>query len=257
MVLLMANKKIPSVPNIFTFIEKYLGDSPWAEWLHSWESVFFSLLIACSLSTFFYFGARHKALIPHGIQNFLEWIVDTFRSFTLNVLGPNGEKYVAFLGTIFIYILSMNLLGLIPFFGSPSSNLNITVALAICVFIRVQYLNIKNMGIKGFLYHLAGSPTDTVGWCIAPLMFPIELLTQISRPITLALRLFGNILGEKILVAFFAVVGVTFFYFFPIQLPFMFLGLLTSLMQAMVFTLLTMIYILLSVPHSEEIHTTH
>jgi F-type H+-transporting ATPase subunit a len=148
----------------------------------------------------------------------------------------------------------MNLLGLVPLMSSPTSNLNITVALAICVFVLVQYLNIRNMGLKGFLYHLAGSPTNAVGWLIVPLMFPIELLTQLSRPVTLALRLFGNILGEKILVAFFAMVGITLLYFFPIQIPFMFLGILTSVMQAMVFTLLTAIYILLSVPHTEEIH---
>jgi F-type H+-transporting ATPase subunit a len=148
----------------------------------------------------------------------------------------------------------MNLIGLIPLMASPTSNLNITVALAICVLIFVQYLNIKNMGWKGFLYHLAGSPTNAIGWAISPLMFPIELLTQISRPITLALRLFGNILGEKILLAFFTMVGITLLYFFPIQIPFMFLGVLTSFMQAMVFTLLTAIYILLSVPHSEKVH---
>lgn len=255
--MLIAAGEVPGIPNIFTFVERYLGDSPWAESLHDWESVIFSLSIACAVSFIFYSGSRRKEIIPSGFQNFLEWIVDTFRSFIVSVLGKEGEKYVPFLGTLFIYILSMNLIGLIPLMASPSSNLNITVALAICVFVMVQYLNIKNMGLKGFLYHLAGSPTNTIGWLIAPLMFPIELLTQISRPITLALRLFGNILGEKILVAFFAMVGITLLYFFPIQIPFMFLGVLTSVMQAMVFTLLSTIYILLSVPHSEEIHTNH
>jgi len=180
--------------------------------------------------------------------------VEGISGFITSVLGHDGAKYVPFLGTLFIYILSMNLLGLVPLMASPSSNLNITVALAICVFVMVQYLNIKNMGIKGFIYHLAGSPKNAIEWSIAPLMFPIELLTQISRPITLALRLFGNILGEKILIAFFAGVGVSLLYFFPIQTPFMFLGLLTSVMQALVFTLLSTIYILLSIPHSEEIH---
>jgi F-type H+-transporting ATPase subunit a len=104
------------------------------------------------------------------------------------------------------------------------------------------------------LYHLAGSPKDAVGWMIAPLMFPIEILTQVSRPVTLALRLFGNILGEKIMLGFFALMGITLFYFFPIQTPFMFLGLLTGVMQALVFTLLSTIYILLSVPHADEHH---
>lgn len=202
----------------------------------------------------FYLGTYKREMIPYGLQNFLEWVVDTFRTFIVGVLGPDGERYVPFLGTLFLYILSMNLMGLIPLLRSPSSSLNVTVALAICVFVLVQYLNIKNMGILGFLYHLAGSPKNRVEWMMAPLMFPIELLTQISRPVTLSLRLFGNILGEKILVGFFALVSVTAFYFIPIQTPFMFLGLLTSVMQAMVFALLSTVYILLSAPHVEEHH---
>lgn len=257
MAVLIAAEGVPVFPNVLTYVEEYLGDSPWADYLRDWESVVFSLFAGSIICLVFIFGTRRNELIPQGFQNFLEWVVDSFRSFVVSILGPEGEVYVPFLGTLFIYILTMNLLGLIPLMASPSSNLNVTLALAICVFVMVQYLNIKHMGIGGFLYHLAGSPTNIVGWVIAPLMFPIELITQISRPITLALRLFGNIVGEKILVAFFAVVGISMLYYFPIQLPFMLLGVLTSVMQAMVFTLLSTIYILLSVPHSEEIHTSH
>lgn len=249
--------EVPGSPNILTFVERYFADSHWVEHLYNWENIFFSLFIACLISLIFYLGASPREMIPGPFQNFLEWIVDHLRSLIVGVLGPQGEGYVPFLGTLFIYILSMNLLGLIPLMASPSSDLNVTIALALCVFAMVQYLNIKNMGLRGFLYHLAGSPKNAVGWILSPLMFPIELLTQISRPITLALRLFGNILGEKILIAFFALIGVTALYFLPIQLPFMFLGMLTSVMQAMVFTLLSTIYILLSIPHSEENHTTH
>lgn len=252
-----AKKGVPEFPNFLDIIQHFLGNTPFSEFLNQWQSIIFAMIAACLISLVFYFGSRNTEMIPNGFQNFLEWIVETFRSFVISVLGQDGEQYVPFLGSLFLYILTMNLLGLIPLMSSPSSSLNVTVALAICVFVMVQYLNIKNMGFKGFLYHLAGSPTNKVGWMIAPLMFPIELLTQISRPVTLALRLFGNILGEKILVAFFAMVGITLLYFFPIQLPFMFLGILTSLMQAMVFTLLSTIYILLSVPHSEEIHTNY
>lgn len=257
MTILLAAEGMPQLPNFLTFVIKYLDNPRIVEFLDQWQSIIFSFIAACLVSFIFYLGSRHKEMIPYGFQNFMEWVVESFRSFIVSVLGHDGEKYVPFLGTLFIYILTMNLLGIVPLMSSPSSNLNITVALAIVVFCMVQYLNIKNMGIKGFLYHLAGSPTNTVGWMMAPLMFPIELLTQISRPVTLALRLFGNILGEKILVAFFAMVAITLLYFFPVQVPFMFLGLLTSVMQAMVFTLLSTIYILLSVPHAEEIHTNY
>ena len=247
----------PENPNFLTFLKHFSSESRWAAFLYDWKDIFFSLLIAILISLVFFIGASKKEWVPGGFQNFLEWVVESFQTVIVGILGPKGEQFIPFLGTLFIYILCMNLFGLIPLMHSPSSSLNITAALAICVFCRVQYLNIKNMGVGGFLYHLAGSPKDTVGWLMAPLMFPIEMLTQISRPVTLALRLFGNILGEKILIGFFAVVGVTFLFFFPIQTPFMFLGLLTSVMQAMVFTLLSTIYILLSEPHVEEHSTNH
>lgn len=248
----------PTMPNILTFVKDYFKDYAWiSNHLYEWESIAFSILISCILSFIFYLGSRRREMIPHGFQNFMELIVDNFRTFVINILGPDGEEHVPFLGTLFIFILVMNLFGLIPFMASPSSNLNITLALGITVFIMVQYLNIRNMGFKGFLYHMAGSPKNAIGWFLAPLMFPIEILTQISRPITLALRLFGNILGEKILVAFFAMVGITLLYFFPIQLPFIFLGMLTSTIQALVFTLLSTIYILLSVPHVDKHHDDH
>ena len=91
-------------------------------------------------------------------------------------------------------------------------------------------------------------------------MFPIELLVQISRPFTLALRLFGNVLGEDILIAAFALFGIGLVASFnspvgiPLQIPFMLFGMLTSVMQALVFSLLTAVYILLSMPHKEEDH---
>lgn len=255
--MIVGAKGVPELPNIFTILEQQLDSPAWVKFMQEWEGVFFSYIAAGILALVFYLGARKKEMIPQGLQNFLELIVETFRGFVVSLLGIEGEKYVPFLGTLFIYILTMNLLGMIPMMSSPSANLNITVALAICVFCLVQVLNIKNMGVKGFLYHLAGSPTNAIGWAIVPLTLPIEIITQISRPITLSLRLFGNIMGEKILVAFFALMGVTMLYFFPIQIPFMLLGILMSVIQAAVFTLLSTIYILLSVPHAEEIHVKH
>lgn len=250
--LLLALPGGPEVPNLFTILKHHFPDSVLVSMLYAWQDIFYSLLVALLISGFFYLGIRKKQWVPTGLQNFVELIGESFRNFIVGILGRDGDRFVPFLGTLFLYILCMNIIGLVPFMKSPTSNLSITFALALCVFVLVQYLNIKNMGLGGFLYHLAGSPKDLIGWLIAPLMFPIELMTQISRPITLALRLFGNVLGEKILVGFFVVVGTTLLYFFPIQTPFLFVGLLTSVMQAMVFTLLSTIYILLSVPHHSE-----
>lgn len=253
------SSEVPEVPNIITLLYKKFGEYPWAQFLHQWESLFFSILVATFISLVFYFGTRESTLIPSKFQNFLEWVVEGLRNFILEIIGPEGEKYVPFLGTLFIYILTMNWMVLIPFMKAPSSNLNITIAMAICVFALAQYSNFKNYGFFGFLYHMAGSPKGIVEWAMVPLMFPIELLTQITRPFTLALRLFGNVVGEDILIGVFALFGAVllsvynFPIYLPLQIPFMFLALLTSLMQALVFTLLSTVYILLSIPHSEEV----
>ncbi len=251
---------VPELPNFISYFTRHFHDSTWASLLHEWDSVIFAVILSIMISVFFYFGTRKNELIPSGLQNFLEYLVETLRGLIVEVLGPHGDKYLPFLGTLFVYILCMNIAGMLPFMKAPSSNLNITAALAICVFALVQFLNIRNMGVLGFLYHLAGSPKNTVEWLIAPLMFPIELLIQISRPVTLSLRLFGNVLGEDILIAVFALFGIALVSSFgspvglPLQIPFMLFGILTSLMQALVFTLLSTVYILLSMPHSEEEH---
>lgn len=250
--------EVPEVPNFITLLSKAFHDSPWISFLHEWDNIVFSLIVAVFLAVLFRVGSRKSTLIPSKLQNFLELIVETLRNFIVEILGPDGEKFVPFLGTLFIYILTMNWMVLIPFMKAPSSSFNITIALSSCVFVLVQYLNFKHFGVKGYLYHLAGSPKDTIGWVLVPLMFVIELLTQFTRPITLALRLFGNVVGEDILIGAFALFGVVLLHLpniplgLPLQIPFMFLSLLTGLMQALVFTLLSTIYILLSMPHANH-----
>lgn len=250
--------RTPELPNIISILYHRFHDMPWAKFLHRWENIIFSIFIALIISLIAYWGARKKSLIPSGLQNALELMVEQFRKLVLGVLGPHGEAYIPFLGTLFIYILTMNLFGLIPLMKSPSSNINITASLAICVFCLVQYLNIRNMGILGFLYHMAGSPKNAVGWALAPFMLVLEIITQLARPVTLSLRLFGNVLGEDILIGAFALLGVVLVSSLqspvglPLQIPFMFLAILTSLMQALVFTLLSTVYILLSIPHEEK-----
>lgn len=250
--------RLPEVPNFITLFHNRFHDVSWVDFLHQWENVIFSFIIATVISIFFYIGTRKREMIPTGLQNFLEYGVEYFRKFIIEILGPRGERYVPFLGTLFIYILTMNLMGIVPFMKSPSASLNITVALALCVFGLVQYLNIKHMGFAGFIYHLAGSPKSALEWAMVPLMFPIEVLTQLTRPLTLALRLFGNVLGEDVLMGAFALFGIALLAGInspvgvPLQLPFMFMALLFSAMQALVFTLLSTIYILLAMGHEEK-----
>lgn len=246
---------VPEVPTIFSLF-LHGEKSPLAIFLKHWETIIFSIGAAIFVSVIFCLGAQYKEYLPRGFQNLIEYIVEAFRDLILGILGPGGEKFIPFLGTIFLYVLTMNWLAVVPLAKPPSSNISITAALAICVFSLVQFLSIKSYGFFGYLYHLAGSPKGFFGWAFVPLMFPIELLTQLSRPLTLSFRLFGNVLGEDILIGTFALFGVTMFATWPIgvplQMPFMLFALLTGTLQAFVFTLLSAIYILLAMPGNEE-----
>lgn len=245
--------------NWVTLLKHYAVNPALIAFLEGWETIIFSFLVALLVTGIFCYGAKKREMVPSGLQNGLEFLVEQLQNMILTIIGPQGLKYLPFLGSLFIFIFSMNVFGLIPLMKSPSSNINITIAHAICVFILVQYLSIKQMGFFGLLYHLAGSPKTALQWCFVPLLFPIELLTQFSRPLTLAFRLFGNIFGEDILIGYFALLGVTLLPMIyplavPLQLPFLFLALFTSLIQALVFTLLTTVYILLSIPEEGAHH---
>ena len=140
---------------------------------------------------------------------------------------------------------------------SPTSNLNTTVALAVTVFFYVQGTGIRENGVFGYLDHLMGSPRDFVGWFMVPLNLPLHILQELIKPLSLSLRLFGNILGEDSLIAAFVTLGIGALAFFhlpfgiPFQFPFLMLALLTGTIQAVVFSLLSTIYISLMLPHEE------
>jgi F-type H+-transporting ATPase subunit a len=211
------------------------------------------------LALFAFIAYKKRSLIPGPIQNVVEWIVEILSELVIGILGERGKKYIPFIGTLFVYIFFMNLSGIIPGIHAGTSRLNTTLALAICVFLYVQFTGIKNFGPLGFLYHLAGSPKSVIEWCLVPLNFPLHVIGELARPISLSLRLFGNISGEDMLVAIFVTLGVGILSFthlpigIPLQLPFIFLAMLTSFVQALVFTLLTTVYFSL-MSHDDEHH---
>ncbi len=248
----------PEVPNIVTLIYEHFGSTSVAQFLHHWENVFFSILIAILLGVLSYFASRKPELVPRGLQNVMEMVVESLDGFVCGILGKEGRRYVPFLGTLFIYILCMNLFGLVPGMKSPSSSINTTAALAITVFAYVQYTGIRRLGILGYLDHFAGQPRDAIGIALVPLMFPLHIISELAKPLSLALRLFGNILGEDVLIAVFVGLGVTTIAFMhlpigiPLHFPFIFLAMLTSAVQALVFAALSTIYFLMMLPHQEH-----
>jgi F-type H+-transporting ATPase subunit a len=250
--------------NVITVLYRAFPNTGWAQFLHHYEAVIFSLFVALLVCLVVMLGTRNPQMIPGKLQNVIEMMVEGLHDFIVGILGPKyGPKYLPFLGTLFIYILAMNLFGLIPFMDSPTSSLNVTVALALVVFVYSQYIGFRELGPLGWIDHMAGNPRGLVGWLLVPLMLPIHLMGELAKPISLACRLFGNIFGEDMLLVAFASLGITVLSFthlpigLPLQLPFIFLALLTSTLQALVFTVLSTIYFLLMLPHDDHGHEEH
>ena len=261
---------VPESANFITLLNKYFGHTTWAGFLHHWENLVFSLLIVLILSVIAFLATRKQELIPTGLQNFLEAVIEYLDNFIGSMLGKEGRRYLPFVGTLFIYIFAMNLSGLIPGMKSPTSSLNTTVGLAACVFIYVQFIGMKRLGFLGYLDHMAGNPRmpkekGSFKFFLLGLMIPIHILLffihiigELVKPLSLSLRLFGNITGEDALLALFVTLGISALAFFkspvgiPLQVPAMFLALVLGTVQAVVFSLLSTIYIAMMLPPQER-----
>lgn len=195
------------------------------------------MAILCVSAVLFGKGVQ---LIPKKGQNFSEVIIDGLENFIVDITGPEGKAFIPYLGTIFLFILVSNLIGLIPGFFSPTANLNTTLALALCTFVFTHIIGIKYHGAE-YIKHFLGPV-----WWLAPLLFPIELIGHLARIMSLSVRLFGNIFGkETVLTILFLLAGL---YLAP--LPILFLGILVSFIQALVFMLLSTIYFVGSMEHA-------
>ena len=231
----------PELPNFIGLLAKQFPDSAFIQHLVLWENVFFSLIIAVLLSVLAYLAARKTTAIPHGLQNVAEAIVGGLDAFVCGMLGSKGRRYTPFIGTLFIYILFMNLSGLVPFLKPSTSSWSTTLALGICVFVYVQYTAIKELGFFGYVDHLAGKPRGIFAFTlvIPILLFALHVLSELIKPISLSLRLRSNIWGDDVLLAVLAGFGLG---GLPLFLFNMLMALLTAVVQTFVFCLLTTIY---------------
>lgn len=277
----------PELPNLFMVVQKALPeDSPTRHFLHEhfhngWENVFFTYLIVfCTWVALAFFLAK-KLRHPGRFQSAIESVTHGLFNFFKEIMGEqNARMFVPLVGSLFIFVFLNNIIGIVPLMKAPSAALRkvtlgtillpvpvTTLALSLTVFLVVQFVGITRCGVLGRLHHLAGSPHDLVGWILAPLLFALEVIGELVKPVSLALRLFGNIFGEDLLLGAFAMMGVLLMGVIglqnapigiPLQFPFLFLALLTSTIQAVVFSLLSSIYILLALPHhehaEEEVH---
>lgn len=254
-----AHSTAPEVANIITLLNELLGEYSLVKFLHHYETIFFSGFIIIGLAIFARIATKKRSIIPDKIQNFIEFCIESLDNLVCGVLGHHyGRKYTPFIGTLFIYIFVMNMSGLVPGLKSPTSSLNTTIGLAITVFIYVQYTGLRRLGIVGYIDHMLGRPRDITGFLFIPLMFPLHILEELIKPMSLSLRLFGNVFGEDVLIAGFVTFGILALSFIgspvglPLQVPFMLLAIITGTIQALVFTMLSSIYILFMLPHEEH-----
>ncbi len=257
-----AAEGVPELPNFVQVLISWFPNNPVLHWIHEnpvWEGMIFAYLAAAIIVIGVQVAVRNPQMIPGKWQNFVEWLFDGLTKFITDIIGPEGKPFVPFLGTFFIYILAMNLSGVIPLGKSPTASPNTTLALAGMVFLYSNWIGLRKNGLGGYILHLAGNPKSAIEWALVPLNIPIHILGELAKPVSLALRLFGNVTGEDVLLYAFCSLGVAALSFIPmdgaiglpLQIPFIMLAFLTSTIQALVFTLLATIYILLWLPHEE------
>jgi F-type H+-transporting ATPase subunit a len=200
------------------------------------------LILLLGLSLSLGLASRRLELVPSRRQSFLEMIIETVEGLLTDIIGPQGKKYLPVIGTLGLFILCGNLLGLVPGLMSPTSKLNVTLGCALTVFVYYHWQGMKAQGVLRYLKQFMG-PIPVM----APLLIPIEVISHFSRPVSLSIRLFGNIFAEELLIVIIAsIVPIL------LPLPFMAVSLFTATIQAFVFVLLACIYIAGAVAHEEE-----
>jgi F-type H+-transporting ATPase subunit a len=184
---------------------------------------------------------------PGRLQILIEDGVGAVQSMLHDYVGHKGPRYLAIVTTMFVFILTGNLMGLIPGLKSPTANINVTLGCALTVAVYYHIQGVKEQGLGAYLKHFAAPPGAPL--FIAPIMLPIEIISHLSRVLSLSLRLFGNIFGEDLVILIlFSIIP------FLVPVPMMFLGIITASLQAFIFVLLTTIYLGGAVATEHEHH---
>jgi len=192
---------------------------------YMWVVMVFLLVVA-------FLTTRRLQLLPGGGQSFMELLLEGILGFMERVMGHHAKDHLPVIGGIVLFIVTSNLLGIIPGLFSSTANINITAGCAVTIFLYYQYTGFRRHGIS-YIKHFTGPV-----WWLAPLMLPIELISHCIRPFTLALRLFANMRGHEIVL-----IILTLLVPIVAPLPIVLLGIFVSFIQGFVFMLLSMIYI--------------
>jgi len=204
------------------------------------------LYIIIALTALSFVVSKRLKLVPDNAQSIVELLISGIENLVDDTMGHHGKKYFPFIATFGIYILISNLLGLIPGLLPPTANLNTTAGLALIVFIATHIIGIREHGSK-YIKHFMGPsifPSPLKIWQIPIMliftlfMMLVEIISHLSRPLSLSLRLFGNMMGHEIIVGVLLILVPLL-----LPLPILVLGIFVSFLQAFIFSLLAMMYI--------------
>jgi F-type H+-transporting ATPase subunit a len=194
--------------------------------------VTYTLFVVALLALLSFLATRRLQIYPGRMQNIMEVIIGGFDALLIDTMGDKGRKFFPLIATLGLFILTSNLIGIVPGFESPTANINTTAAMALVVFLSTHVVGVSIHGFK-YLKQFLGPV-----WWLTPLMLPIEIISHLSRPLSLTFRLFGNIAGEDIVLAV-----VLLLVPLLVPLPVFALMIFTSIVQTLVFMLLAMMYI--------------
>ncbi len=202
--------------------------------IHLPDHVVMAIFVAVLLTVFaLWFRSRISLENPGKLQLALESVVGGLIGMLEENVGHKGRQFLGLVGTLGLFILTSNLLGLVPFFSSPTVSLNMPVGCALVTFLYYNFQGIRAQGVGPYFKHFLGPLLP-----LAIIMLPIEIISHLSRVLSLSIRLFGNIFGEELVVL---VLGSLIPFVVPV--PMMLFGVFGSLLQAFVFIMLTMIYL--------------
>ncbi len=192
-----------------------------------------AVLVTIILVVVFKLAVKNLSLFPGNMQNALEMFYKFFRGMVDDMIGHEGRKFIPALATLGLFIAVSNIIGLLPEMASPTANINVTVGCAVFIFIYYHYQGVRKHGVLGYIKTFMGPV-----WWLAWLFLPIEIVSHFSRPLSLSMRLFGNVFGEDLVIIIIAslVPAVA-------PLPVMALAVFTSLLQAFIFVMLSTIYL--------------
>jgi F-type H+-transporting ATPase subunit a len=216
----------------YLFLVKLFEAIGLGHFAHAYPHVIYSWFVILLLIIFAVLATRKIEMIPTKAQNFFEIIISGMEEFMVDITGEEGRWFFPIIATIFIYIATCNLLGLVPGFYPPTASINTTAACAIPVFLFTHFIGIKYHGIR-YIKHFLGPV-----WWLIPIILPIELIGHLARILSLSFRLFGNITGHELVLAILFMLAGAFF----APLPIMAMGIFVALVQAFVFFLLSIMY---------------